>query len=131
MLGHESIPSESGELLMPATVVASHLKTCAAELAASAEAGHSLGNAEDFAEIAGHLLAGQQAIARVLTGMAGRIRVGANNGTLAAVPTLEVEVLGEILQAAGKAVGYSAEALAESGPSFESLVESSSADTRL
>jgi hypothetical protein len=118
-------------MVLPATVVASHLEACAAELAAGTEAGRSPGNAGEFAEIAGHLLAGQRSLARALAGMAGRIQAGQENGTLAVVPAVELEVLTEVLRAAGNAVGYSADALAESGPSFESLVESTPADTRL
>jgi hypothetical protein len=131
MLEHEPIPSRRGQCALPATVVASHLESCAGELAAGMAAGFEVGTAEEFAEVAAHLLAGQRSVARTLAGLAGRVRDGQESGTLATVPPLELEVLSEVLQAAAKAVGYSADALTEAGPSFESLIESAAPDTRL
>jgi hypothetical protein len=131
VLGHEPIPSDRGERLLPATVVASHLEVCAAELAVGAEADAPLGSAQEFAEVVEHLLAGQRSISRALAGLAGRVCAGQANGALATVPALELDVLTEVLQAAANAVGYSADAIAESGPAIESMCESTAQNTRL
>lgn len=131
VLGHEPIPSDRGERVLPATVVASHLEACAAELAAGAEADAPLGTAEEFAEVVQHLLAGQRSLSRALAALAGRVWTAHEAGALPEVPPIELEVLTEVLHAAGNAVGYSADAIAESGPAIECMCESTARNTRL
>jgi hypothetical protein len=126
VLGHEPIPS-----VLPATVVASHLAVCAAELAVSAGADVPLGNADEFAEVVQNLLSAQRSVAAALAGLAGRVEAGQATGALAATPAIELEVISEVLQAAANAVGYSADAIAESGPAIESMCESTARNTRL
>ncbi|MFD9888847.1 hypothetical protein ACFWY9_05875 [Amycolatopsis sp. NPDC059027] len=116
-------------LSLPPTVVASHLRSCAEELADSLRATGSAATAAELAEVVTQLVAGQQALASALAGLAGRVDAG--SGVLAAAPPVDVEVVTEVLRAAATAVGCSADALGEAVPSFECLSESVGPDTRL
>ncbi|MCU1687501.1 MAG: hypothetical protein JWQ81_8240 [Amycolatopsis sp.] len=117
--------------MLPVTVVAAHLRTCAVELAAAAEDGSPWGTAEDFAAVVGDLLAGQRAVARALDALADRVRAGQDAGALAEVSPVELQVTTEVLQAAATAVVCSADALEESVPSIERMVESIPENTHL
>lgn len=125
MLGHEQDPPR---LALPPTVVAAHLRTCAEELAGSLQPGGSPATAGELAEVVEQLVAGQQALASALAGLA--VRVDAAD-SLAAAPPVDLEVVTEVLRAAATAVACSAEALDEARPSFECVSESAGPDTRL
>jgi hypothetical protein len=92
------------ELILPATVLTSHLESCAAELAADTEP------PDDFAEVVGRLVSGQRAIAVTLYRLAGQ---------LDEVPAADRAALGEVLRAAARATGHAADALAECEHLFE------------
>ena len=125
MLGHEQDPPR---LSLPPTVVATHLRTCAEELAGSLQADGPVATAAELADAVAQLVAGQQALARALDGLATRIDKAE---TLSAAPPVDVEVVSEVLRAAAEAVGCSAEALDQAQPSFECVSESVGPDTRL
>ncbi|WP_020671249.1 hypothetical protein [Amycolatopsis nigrescens] len=137
MLGHEQFPERDAEptpsISLPATVVASHLQACAAELATGMDPVNAagVGSATELAEVVRHLLDGQRHISNALAGLAGRLHDQHESGALAAVPAIDLDVLTEVLHAAANAVGYSADALAEAGPSLEHLIDFSGGDTRL
>lgn len=92
------------ELILPATVLTSHLESCAAELAADPEP------PDDLAAVVGQLVSGQRHIADTLDRIAGQ---------LDAVPVANRAVLAEVLRAAGRATGHAADALAQSEHLFE------------
>jgi hypothetical protein len=92
------------ELILPATVLSSHLESCAAELAADPAP------PDDLAQVVGQLVAGQRHIAATLDRLAARLD-GETVGDRAA--------LGEVLRAAARASGHAADALAESEHLFE------------
>ncbi|MEW2502240.1 hypothetical protein AB0878_17325 [Amycolatopsis sp. NPDC047767] len=126
MLGSEqNLP----RLCLPPTVVAAHLRSCAEELAGSLRTDGETATLRELTEVVTQLVAGQHALAHALAALAGRVDV--RNGALAAAPSVDVEVVTEVLQAAACAVGCSAEALAEAEPSFECVSESAGPDTRL
>jgi hypothetical protein len=125
VLGHEQDPPR---LSLPPTVVAAHFRTCAEELAGSLRAGGQVATTAELAEVVAQLVAGQQALARALGGLAERVETAES---LAAAPPVDVEVVTEVLHAAAEAVGCSAEALEQARPSFECVSESAGPDTRL
>jgi citrate lyase gamma subunit len=92
------------ELILPATVLASHLEFCAAELAADPAA------PDDLAQVVGQLVAGQRHIAATLARLAVR---------LDSVPVADRAALAEVLRASARATGHAADALAESEHMFE------------
>lgn len=120
----------ASEPILPATVVSTHLAASAAELAKCAESPQDFGNPEDVAKVITQVLEAQRAISRALGGLAVRMDA-AKTTALAEAPSVEVEVLAEVLRAAAEAVHYSGEALAEAGPSFESVIATVSSNTRL
>ncbi|KZB80455.1 hypothetical protein [Amycolatopsis regifaucium] len=130
MLGHEQNAPRPQRLTLPPTVVASHLRGCADDLAASLTASGTAATVPELLQVVEHLVAGQQALATALEGMAVRVE-GGGAGALAAAPQVDVEVVAEVLRAAATAVGCSADALAEARPSFECVSESVAPDTRL
>ncbi len=123
-------PPGPQRLTLPPTVVASHLESCAGELATSLTASGTAATVPELLQVVEHLIEGQQALAVALEGLAARVD-GAGDGALAAAPEVDVGVVAEVLRAAATAVGCSAEALAESRPSFECVSESVAPDTRL
>jgi hypothetical protein len=100
------------EPTLPATVVTAHLATCASALA---EASIPVA---DMAEAVGHLVAGQEHIAEVLDGLAGRLARGPISADRAA--------LVEVLQAAAAASQHAADALSAGGHLFESVANETS-----
>ncbi|ANN19263.1 hypothetical protein SD37_29045 [Amycolatopsis orientalis] len=130
MLGHEQNPPGPQRLTLPPTVVASHLRSCADDLATSLTASGTAATVPELLQVVEHLVAGQQALAVALEGLASRVDEGGES-TLAAAREVDVEVVAEVLRAAATAVGCSADALAEAGPSFECVSESVAPDTRL
>jgi hypothetical protein len=92
------------ELILPATVLTSHLEFCAAELAADTEP------PDDLAQVVSQLVSGQRLIGATLERLAGR---------LDAVPAVDRPALAEVLQAAARASGHAADALAECEQMFE------------
>lgn len=131
VLGHEQNPPGRQRLTLPPTVVASHLRSCADDLATSLTAPGAAATVPELLQVAAQLVSGQQALAVALEGMAIRVEGGGREGTLAAAPEVDVEVVAEVLRAAATAVGCSAEALDEARPSFECVSESVAPDTRL
>lgn len=130
MLGHEQNPPGPQRLTLPPTVVASHLRSCADDLATSLTASGTAATVPELLQVVEQLVAGQQALAVALQGLALRVEGGGENA-LAAAPEIDVEVVSEVLRAAATAVGCSADALAEAGPSFECVSESVAPNTRL
>jgi hypothetical protein len=92
------------ELVLPATVLTSHLESCAAELAADPDP------PDDLAAVVGRLVSGQRHIAATLARLAGQ---------LDGVPVADRDALAEILRAAARASGHAADALAEGEHMFE------------
>ena len=92
------------ELVLPATVLTSHLESCAAELAADPSP------PDDLAEVVGRLVSGQRHIAATLDRLAGQ---------LDAAPVADRAALAEVLRAAARASGHAADALAEGERMFE------------
>jgi hypothetical protein len=116
-------------LTLPPTVVATHLRTCAEELAVGLRCGGPGATTGELTDVVAQLVAGQEAISHALAGLAARVEGG--SAALAAAPPLDVEVVTEVLRAAAIASRCSAEALDEVTPSFECVSESVSPDTRL
>lgn len=92
------------ELILPATVLTTHLESCAAELAADPEP------PDDLARVVGQLVSGQRLIAATLARLAGQ---------LDGVPAVDRAALAEVLRAAARASGHAADALAECEHMFE------------
>lgn len=92
------------ELILPATVLTSHLESCAAELAVDPEP------PDDLAQVVGQLVSGQRHIAVTLERIARQ---------LDAAPVADRAALAEILRAAARATGHAADALAEGEHLFE------------
>ena len=92
------------ELILPATVLTSHLESCAAELAADP------GPPDDLAQVVSQLVSGQRLMAVAIARLAGHLDV---------VPAAERVALAEILRAAARATGHAADALAEGEHLFE------------
>jgi hypothetical protein len=112
---------ELGMTVLPGSVVASHLHSSAAGLAdgtVPARARECVGTPGELAEIIEHLVAGQQQISATLAQLAHYVR--GLDGSLS-----------EVLRASAEAAGYSAEALAESRPLVQVVLEVTGADTRL
>ncbi len=130
MLDHGQNSPGPHRITLPPTVVASHFQACADDLAVSLTASGTAATVPELLKVVRHLVAGQQALAIALEGMAGRVEVG-GEGALSTAPMVDVEVVAEVLRAAATAVGCSADALAESRPSFECVSESVAPDTRL
>jgi hypothetical protein len=116
-------------LTLPPTVVATHLRSCAEELAAGLRCGGPGATTAELTDVVAQLVAGQEAISHALAGLAARVEGG--SAALAAAPPLDVEVVTEVLRAAAIAARCSAEALDEVTPSFECVSESVAPDTRL
>ncbi|GAA3835430.1 MULTISPECIES: hypothetical protein [Amycolatopsis] len=111
--------------ILPLTVAAAHLEACAAELDRAPET--DLG---EIVAVLKHLVAGQRHLSGALTGLAERLGE-ARFGALAAMPSAEMAALVEILQAAGAAFGYSADALGESEPLAAFIAANAGESTRL
>ncbi|WP_236794048.1 hypothetical protein [Amycolatopsis sp. GM8] len=111
--------------VFPATVAASHLRACAAELDSAEEM-----ELADLAPVIADLVNGQRLLSSALTRLAERVEDG-QSGVLAAAPSPQVGALAQVLQAAAGAFGYSADALAESEPFARIAAEFAGPDTRL
>ena len=92
------------ELVLPATVLTTHLESCAAELAADSEP------PDDLVEVLTRLVSGQRHIAAALARIARHL-----DGALVA----DRVALAEVLRAAARASGHAADALAEGEHLFE------------
>jgi hypothetical protein len=117
------------DLTLPPTVVATHLRSCAEELAAGLRCGGPGATTAELTDVVAHLIASQEAISHALAGLAARVEGGAD--ALAAAPPPDVEVVAEVLREAAIAARCAAEALDEVTPSFECVSESVAPDTRL
>lgn len=120
---------DSPRLMLPPTVVATHLRSCAEELAAGLRGGGPGATTTELIDVVAQLVAGQEAISHALAGLARRVEAGTD--ALAAAPPLDVEVVTEVLREAAIAARCAAEALDEVTPSFECVSESVAPDTRL
>ena len=126
--------SELGAPALPATVMAAHLESCAAGLASGTSrrrAGDCVVDVDDLVDVVRHLIAGQRHISTALGRLAGHLRDQHDNGPLGVVPSEDLLALTDVLQAAARAAGYSADALAETAPLMDVVVESAGGDTRL
>jgi hypothetical protein len=92
------------ELVLPATVLTTHLESCAAELAADSAP------PDDLAEVLARLVSGQRHIAATLARIAEQ---------LDDAPVSDRATLAEVLRAAARASGHAANALAEGEHLFE------------
>jgi hypothetical protein len=109
--------------VLPGSVVASHLQASAASLAAGTagmRADACVGTAGELAAIVDHLVAGQRCLRAALSQLAGYTR---DRGLDPA--------LFEVLVAAAEAAGHSADALAESRPLVQVVLDVTGAETRL
>jgi hypothetical protein len=109
--------------VLPGSVVASHLQASAASLAAGTagmRADACVGTAGELAAIVDHLVAGQRCLRAALSQLAGYTR---DRGLDPA--------LFEVLVAAAEATGHSADALAESRPLVQLVLDVTGAETRL
>ena len=144
MPGHELIPPSRGDdgtamselraPVLPATVMAAHLESCAAGLASGTtrrRAGDCVVDVDDLVDVVRHLIAGQRHISTALGRLAGHLRDQHDNGPLGVVPSEDLLALTDVLQAAARAAGYSADALAETAPLMDVVVEAAGGDTRL
>jgi hypothetical protein len=84
----------------------------------------------DLAEVIRRLIAGQRHISAALGQVAGYLRDQRDTGPLGVVPSEDLAALTEVLRAAASATGYSADALAETAPLLDVLVESAGGDNR-
>lgn len=96
------------ERVLPATVVASHLQACAAELAAGPV---PLG---ELAEVLDHLVTGQRQLSLALERLAGGLDTARG---------IEEASLSEVLLAAASASGHAADALAASEHLVEKIID--------
>ena len=107
--------------VLPGSVLASHLRSSAAGLeegTAPRQAGECVETPGELAAIIEHLVAGQRHISATLAQLAHYVR--GLDGSLS-----------EVLRASAEAAGYSAEALAESRPLVQVVLDVTGADTRL
>jgi hypothetical protein len=127
----EAVPSGSRgcEPILPATVVAAHLATCAEEL--SRDTAANPGSVGELAEVMRSLVAGQHYISAALGGLAEELGRRQSSGALATVPAPDLAVLTEVLRAASGAVGHSADALVEGQAALDVVGQSAGEDTRL
>jgi len=108
--------------VLPGSVLASHLRSSAAGLeegTAPRQAGECVETPGELADIIEQLVAGQRHISATLAQLAHYVR-GLDDGALS-----------EVLRASAEAAGYSAEALAESRPLVQVVLDVTGADTRL
>ena len=113
--------TELGMTVLPGNVVASHLHSSAAGLAdgtVPARARLCVETPGELAEIIEHLVAGQQQISVALGHLAQYVR-GLDGA------------LSDVLRASAEASGYAAEALAESRPLVQVVLDVTGGDTRL
>lgn len=125
---------ELGMTVLPGSVVASHLRSCATGLADGTTPRHvpvCVGTAGELAAVIGNLVAGQHHISATLAQLADYVRERHLAGTLDAVPTEDLTALIDVLRAAAEAAGYSADALAESHPVLRVVLDVTGADTHL
>ncbi len=115
---------ELGMSVLPGSVVAAHLHASAAGLAdgtaTPARAAACVGTAGELAQTVDHLVSGQRQIATALTRLAGYVRGRGLDSTLV-----------EVLLAAAEASGYAAEALGESRPLLQVVLDVTGEETRL
>src|SRR5436305_13072901 len=113
---------ELGMTVLPGSVVAAHLHSSAAGLADGtipARVRSCVETPGELAEIVERLVAGQQQISVALGHLAQYVRL------------LDAGALAEAFRASPGASGYAAEALAESRPLVQGILDVTGADTRL
>ena len=108
--------------ILPATVAAAHLESCAAELAGMAFAG-----LDDVTAIVPVLARAQRQLAVALGNLARHTDGGRPGGARDVGDSAELAALTEVLRAASDAAGATANALGESLPLLENLADG---DTR-
>jgi hypothetical protein len=108
--------------ILPATVAAAHLESCAAELAGVAFAG-----LDDVTAIVPMLARAQRQLAVALGNLARHTDGGRPGGARDVGGSAELAALTEVLRAASDAAGATANALGESLPLLENLADG---DTR-
>jgi hypothetical protein len=109
--------------VLPGTVLASHIEASAAGLAEGTvrrRAGACVETAADLAAVVEHLIAGQRHLSAALGQLGDYVRRRGLDPALV-----------EVLTAAGKAAGFSADALAESRPLVQGVLDVTGADTHL
>lgn len=119
--------------LLPATVAASHLAACAAELAGDTPDGPApqITDLADLAAVVDQLVAGQQHIAAALARLAAHVDERRRAGALAVVDPSDLAALTEVLAVAGTATGHAADALAQSGPVLDIVLASAGPEGRI
>ena len=108
--------------ILPATVAAAHLESCAAELAGTEFAG-----LDDVTAIVPVLVRAQRQLAVALGNLARHTDGGRPGGARDVGGSAELAALTEVLRAASDAAGATANALGESLPLLENLADG---DTR-
>ncbi|MFL6145350.1 MAG: hypothetical protein ACJ72N_26260 [Labedaea sp.] len=114
---------ELGMSVLPGSVAAAHVHASAAGLAdgtVGRRADLSVGTAGELAEIIDNLVEGQRQISATLSQLAGYVRGRGLEHALA-----------EVLAASARASGFAADALAESRPLLQVVLDVTGADTRL
>lgn len=109
--------------VLPGSVVASHLHASASGLAdgtVPARARSCVETPRELAEVIEHLVAGQRQIAASLAQLADYVHDRKLDGALS-----------EVLRASAEATGFSADALAESEPLVQVVLDVTGPDTRL
>jgi hypothetical protein len=125
---------ELGMTVLPGSVVASHFQASATGLADGTtpqRAAACVGTTGELAAIIGHLVAGQHYVSATLAQLADYLRGRRLTGALDEVPAEDLIALTEVLRAAAQAAGFSAEALAESRPMVQVVLDVTGADTHL
>jgi hypothetical protein len=109
--------------ILPATVAATHLEACAAELAGEA----AIGGLDDVLAIVPVLARAQRRLAVALGNLATHTDGGRPTGARDVGDSAALAALGEVLRAASDAADATADALGEALPLLESLADG---DTR-
>lgn len=123
-----------GAPTLPATVAATHLAACAAELAAGTTPAAIPVGVADLGELVAvieDLVAGQRHIATALDRLAGHFAGRPERGALALVSSPDLHALAEVLGAAASASGHAAGALAQTAPVFDIVLGAVGPDTPL
>lgn len=132
MAGREPVPPGRGEngaestapiSILPGTVVAAHLASCASELAYGAR----VSTIGELADVLDHLIVTQQAVSDTLGKLAARLA----GSPVSAAPSAALVALTDVLRAAATGTGYAADALSESKPLMGSVAKSLGERTHL
>lgn len=120
--------------VLPGSVVAAHLRASAAGLADGTRprlASECIETPGELASVIADLVAGQQHISESLAQLSAFVRRERVSGILDTVPADDVLALADVLRAAAQAAKYSAEALSQSGPVVQVVLDVTGGDADL